>query len=205
MTDVSRMLVLVSFASAVAITTAVAPAQTASPSPSPSPSAPSDPCGSILSIVTRPTVATAVCAVRPHHALLESGYTNSVTTGLGGGNAASYPQALIHVGTGDRRLEYELTPPSIVNANTGGAVTRGATDAGAGTAHGEPQPLHIEVHDGRRVEGQELAQQEPADDALRAGLGIEIACNHAAKLRFGHAKPRLRGREARSALQPERL
>src|SRR5215472_3278011 len=68
------------------------PAPSASPSPAASatPSAPSDPCGSILSIVNRPSFGTGVCTVRTGHADIENGYTNLVTTGPGGGNTATY-------------------------------------------------------------------------------------------------------------------
>ena len=78
------------------------PAVSASPSPSPSPSAPSDPCGSILSIVNRPTVTTGVCTVRPGSFDVETGYTNTTATGPGGGSAVIFPQALVRAMDGDR-------------------------------------------------------------------------------------------------------
>ncbi|HEX3370432.1 MAG TPA: hypothetical protein VHS56_12700, partial [Candidatus Cybelea sp.] len=55
-----------------------------SPAPSPTPSGPSDPCGSLLSIVNRPSVTTGVCTVRTGHFDVENGYTNTTTTGPGG-------------------------------------------------------------------------------------------------------------------------
>jgi hypothetical protein len=110
-------------------------AQTApspSPSPSASPAAVSDPCGSIISIVTRPTVTTSVCTVRPRKALIETGYTNTTVTGAAGGTSVSYPQALIRIGSGDPRLEYDLIPPSANVSSIGGTVARGASDLGFG-------------------------------------------------------------------------
>ena len=103
-----------------------------SPSPSPSPSGPADPCTSILAIVTRPTVTTSVCTVRPRKALIETGYTNTVTTGQGSGITASYPQALLRFGSGYKNFEYEFTPPSVNATNFNSSIVRGATDMGAG-------------------------------------------------------------------------
>jgi hypothetical protein len=91
-----------------------APAALAAPSPSPpvtspspAPNAPSDPCGSILSIVNRPTVSTGVCTVRPGHVVLENGYTNTTTTGAGGGgSSALYPQSVLRAGSFDPHLDF---------------------------------------------------------------------------------------------------
>jgi hypothetical protein len=103
-------------------------------SPSPSPSPPSDPCGSILSLVTRPTVVTtSVCTVRPGHVLLENGYTNAVATGPAGGNTAAYPQSYLRVGTFDPHFEVEFTPPSVEKSSVGAPpVITGSTDIGLG-------------------------------------------------------------------------
>jgi hypothetical protein len=101
------------------------------PSPSPTPSAPSDPCGSILSIVTRPTVTTSTCPVRYGHALLETGYSNTVTTGPGGGVTASYPQAFARIGIG-HGLEFSFTPPSYERTSVGNAFASGWSDVNFG-------------------------------------------------------------------------
>jgi hypothetical protein len=105
-------------------------------SPSPAPSAPAtplpDPCGSILSIVTRPTVATSVCTVRNGQLLLENGYANTVTTGLGGGVAATYPQSLLHVPTANPHFELDLTPPSFNRSSVGGTILTGWSDVSVG-------------------------------------------------------------------------
>lgn len=98
--------------------------------PTPSPSAAPYPCTSILAIVTRPTVTTSVCTVPAREMLIESGYTNTVTTGAGPGNTASYPQLFVRVGSGDERFEYEFTPPTVNVTNFGGVVSRGGTDMG---------------------------------------------------------------------------
>jgi hypothetical protein len=93
------------------LVTLIGTAASPAPSPSPTPSAPSDPCGSILSIVTRPTVTTSVCTVRPHDVLIESGYTNTQTAGARGGTTVAYPHAYLRFGTSDPRLEFDVTPP----------------------------------------------------------------------------------------------
>ena len=113
-------------------------ASTAPPSPAPSPSAtarpsvPPDPCGSILSEVTRPTVATSACTLRPHHAIIEDGWSNTVTTGPNGGATTSFAQTFIHFGSWDPHLEFTLTPPSWNHSVSGGAVADGASDMAFG-------------------------------------------------------------------------
>jgi hypothetical protein len=115
-----------------------APAQPAAPaSPAPSPSAspsagPADPCTSLLAVVTRPTVTTSVCAVKNGAWLVESGYTNTVTTGGGGGVTASYPQTLIRAGTFVRNVELEVIPPNFLRSSVGGSVASGVADTSFG-------------------------------------------------------------------------
>ena len=81
-------------------------------------------------IVGRPTVTSAVCTVRPNHVELETGYTNT-TFSAGGGNAVTYPQAVIRVGTSVPALELQIGPPGASRTSAGG-IASGATDAGAG-------------------------------------------------------------------------
>ena len=103
-------------------------AQTTSPSPSPTPT---DPCGSILSLVTRPTVTDSVCTVRPDHVLIENGYTNTVTTGAGGGVTINYPQSLVRIGVG-YHMEVDITPPSFERSSLGGTLASGSSDMNFG-------------------------------------------------------------------------
>jgi hypothetical protein len=107
----------------------------ASPSPSasrvPASSAPSDPCGSIISIVTRPTITTSTCNVRPGHALLENGYANTVSTGSGGGITASFPQEFLRIGV-TQHVEIAITPPSFERTSAGGPLVSGFTDTNVG-------------------------------------------------------------------------
>ncbi|HET6276519.1 MAG TPA: hypothetical protein VFE16_11380 [Candidatus Cybelea sp.] len=113
---------------AVTATAALAVGQTA-PNPSPSPSAtPSDPCGSLLSIVNRPTVTTGVCTVRTGHVDLENGYTNTTTAGTGGGSSALYPQSVIRIGTFDPHLDFEFGFPSAETSSVGEPRSIGSTD-----------------------------------------------------------------------------
>jgi opacity protein-like surface antigen len=104
----------------------------ASPAPSASPTPVPDPCGSLSSIVTRPTFTTSVCTVQPHGILLESGYANTVTTGNGPSNAASYPQAFLRIGTGDPHLEWNVSPYTFDRTNASGVVSSGYGDVFAG-------------------------------------------------------------------------
>jgi len=97
-------------------------------SPAPTPSAPSDPCGSLLSIVNRPTVSTGVCTVRTGHVELENGYTNTTTAGSGGGSSALYPQSLLRIGTFDPHLDFEFGFPSAETSSVGQARITGSTD-----------------------------------------------------------------------------
>lgn len=104
------------------------PPPAASPAPSPAAPPPSDPCGSLLSIVNRPTVSTGVCTVRTGHVLLENGYTNTTTTGGSGGSSALYPQSLLRVGTFDPHLDFEFGFPSAETSSVGQARITGSTD-----------------------------------------------------------------------------
>jgi hypothetical protein len=111
------------------------PAASASPVPSPSAAAasgPSDPCTTLLAVVTRPTVTTAVCAVKRGHWLVESGYENVATTGDGGGVTAGYPQTLIRVGSFVPNVEIDVVPPSFQRSSIGGSVASGASDTSFG-------------------------------------------------------------------------
>lgn len=110
-----------------------------SPRTSPSPAAAAtpipDPCGSIISLVTRPTVATSACTLRPHHVIAENGWSNTITTGPGGGATTSYAQTFIHWGTWDPHLEFTLTPPSWNRSTVGGALVDGTSDVNVGAKY----------------------------------------------------------------------
>ncbi|MBV9263227.1 MAG: hypothetical protein JO324_02825, partial [Candidatus Eremiobacteraeota bacterium] len=123
---------LASLAALVLCLAANAPAPGASPAPSPSPTPPSDPCGSILSIVNRPTVSTGVCTVRTGHFDVETGYTNTVTTGAGGGSNANYPQALLRFGTANPHVDLEIGAPSYETSSVGTPLTSGSSDLNLG-------------------------------------------------------------------------
>lgn len=116
---------------------APAPSSSASPSvsPSPAPSAPSDPCGSILSIVNRPTVTTGVCTVRTGHFDLENGYTNTTTSGSPGGSNAIYPQSLLRIGTADPHLDFEFGFPSYETSSVGQPTITGSSDVSLATKY----------------------------------------------------------------------
>jgi hypothetical protein len=138
MTLRSKILTAAACLCAAAALGATAPAQTspaATVSPSPSPSAPSDPCGSILSIVNRPTFGTGVCTVRTGHFDIENGYTNTVTTGPGGGSSVTYPQSLIRIGTVDPHLDFELGTPTFTLARSSGTLTSGWGDLSLGAKY----------------------------------------------------------------------
>src|SRR5579884_193398 len=122
-------------AAALLLCRATASAQ-GTPSPSPSPQAtPSDPCGSILSIVNRPTIGTGVCTVRSGRFDIESGWLNSTVTGMGAGNVSTYGATLLRFGTSDPHLDLEITPPLYNTSSLGNAVTSGWSDAAIGAKY----------------------------------------------------------------------
>jgi len=104
----------------------------AAPSPSPTPS---DPCGSISSLVDRPTVTTSPCTVRPGNVLLEDGWTNTITTGPGGGATTSYPQSFLRAGTANPHLEITFGLPSFDRSSVGGTPTAGWSDSSFGAKY----------------------------------------------------------------------
>jgi hypothetical protein len=104
-------------------------------SSSPSPAPPGDPCGSILSIVNRPTVSTGVCTVRTGHFDLENGYTNTTTSGAGGGSNANYPQSLLRIGTADPHLDFEFGLPSRETSSVGQPTVTGTSDVSLATKY----------------------------------------------------------------------
>jgi hypothetical protein len=135
----ARLFRLAAFAAAFALCGAVAAAQTpppavVQPSPSPTPGL-SDPCGSILSIVNRPTVTTGTCTVRTGNFDLEGGYTNTTTTGLGGGSGVNYPQSLIRIGTADPHFDLEFGPPNFQTSTAGGPRVTGSSDVNMGAKY----------------------------------------------------------------------
>ncbi|MBV9271501.1 MAG: hypothetical protein JO165_10420 [Candidatus Eremiobacteraeota bacterium] len=123
---------LASLAALVLCLAANSPSTGASPAPSPSPTPVSDPCGSILSIVNRPTVSTGVCTVRSGHFDVETGYTNTVTSGPGGGSNANYPQALLRFGTANPHVDLEIGAPSYETTSVGTPLTSGWSDLNLG-------------------------------------------------------------------------
>jgi hypothetical protein len=114
---------------AASLLIAVSPTAAASPTPPP------DPCGAIMSVVSRPTVTNAVCTVRPGQALLENGWSNTITTGTGDGNTASYPQSLLKLGTINPHLDLEIGLPNITRTTVGGAYVAGVTDVNFGAKY----------------------------------------------------------------------
>ena len=105
-----------------------APPTSPTPAASATPRAAGDPCGSLLSIVNRPAVSTGVCTVRTGRFAIETGYTNTTTTGSGGGSSAEYPQALLRIGTADPHLDFEFGPPSYATSSVGGPIVTGSRD-----------------------------------------------------------------------------
>jgi hypothetical protein len=123
------------FASTGIVLAQTSPPPTPTTTPSPAPSPPSDPCGSILSIVNRPTVTTGVCTVRTGHFDVETGYTNTTTTGPGGGSGANYPQGLIRIGTANPHFDLELGPPSYETTSAGTPTVGGTSDTSLGAKY----------------------------------------------------------------------
>ena len=133
-------LVFAAYGAACAAETAnsQAPASPAPSSPAPSPartapSGPSDPCTkAMLALVNRPTVATGSCVYKKGQYDVETGYTNTVTSGTGAAVTVNYPQTFIRVGTDLRNVELEVTPPSWERTSIPGGTASGASDAAYG-------------------------------------------------------------------------
>ncbi|MGA8326540.1 MAG: hypothetical protein WB757_10710 [Candidatus Cybelea sp.] len=73
--------------------------------------------------------------MRPGHVLLENGYTNTTTTGAGGGSSALYPQSVLRVGTFDPHLDFEFGFPSAETSSAGQPKVSGSTDISMATKY----------------------------------------------------------------------
>ena len=104
------------------------PAPSANPSAAPSDS--SDPCLQLSNLVSRPSFSTAACVVKPSALLLQMGYTNLTTSGMGASRMVTYPQENLSVGVA-KALEFDLNPPSIARV-AGSASATGVTDGSIG-------------------------------------------------------------------------
>ncbi len=78
---------------------------------------------------------TGVCTVRTGHFDVENGYTNTTTTGPGGGSSANYPQSLIRIGTADPHFDFELGPPSYETSSVGTPPIGGSSDVSLGAKY----------------------------------------------------------------------
>jgi hypothetical protein len=118
-------------AAPLVVSAQTAPAASPSPAAAPSPAAGvTDPCTSLSTLVSRPTVTTSACAVKYGDLLIESGYTNATTSGTGANSLVTYPQANLRVGLG-KNLEFDFNPESIARySGTPRAV--GTTDSSIG-------------------------------------------------------------------------
>jgi hypothetical protein len=89
------------------------------------------PCTNINAFATRPSVSTSACAVQPGQIAVETGYSETTTTGAGANSSANYPQMFIHTGIGPR-IEFGLTLPSDQITNNGITRITGMSDLGFG-------------------------------------------------------------------------
>lgn len=80
-------------------------------------------------------MSTGVCTVRTGHFDLENGYTNTTTTGPGGGSSAIYPQSLLRIGTADPHLDFEFGFPNAVTTSVGTPRTTGTSDVSLATKY----------------------------------------------------------------------
>ena len=104
------------FAASIVAAPLFAPAQTPpatapSPAASAAPAAPTDPCASLSTLVSRPTFSTAACSIKASDLLIEAGYTNLSSGGNAGSSLVTFPQANLRVGAG-HNVEFDLGPPS---------------------------------------------------------------------------------------------
>ncbi len=66
---------------------------------------------------------------------MENGYTNTTTSGPGGGSTILYPQSLLRIGTADPHWDFEFTFPSGEQTSIGGTRVSGTSDAGLATKY----------------------------------------------------------------------
>jgi len=117
----------------VAVAAPAIPTDGAKAAPAPvAPSGPTDPCTSLLALVNRPAVTSTPCSVKRGDLLVETGYTNTTSSGAATGNLAVYPQGYIRVGA-LRNLELDIAPTSIARIS---GTTAQLTDSQIG-AHYE--------------------------------------------------------------------
>jgi hypothetical protein len=76
-----------------------------------------------------------VCTVRTGHFDLENGYTNTTTSGPGGGSSADCPQSLLRLGTFDPHLDFEFGFPSAETSSVGQPTVAGSTDISMATKY----------------------------------------------------------------------
>jgi hypothetical protein len=85
--------------------------------------------------VNRPTVTTGICTVRTGHFVLENGYTNTTTSGPGGGSSTIYPQSVLRIGTADSHLDFEFGFPSAETSSLGQHAITGTSDVSLATKY----------------------------------------------------------------------
>ncbi len=93
-------------------------------------------CDNISNLTARGTITYPSCVVPSNHTLLQAGYSNQSISGVG--HNASYPNALIRVGTSVHNLELDFSPPTEVRSVTAAGRSNGITDVGAGLTYQLP-------------------------------------------------------------------
>ncbi len=73
--------------------------------------------------------------MRTGHFDVETGYTNTTTSGMGGGSGAIYPQPLVRVGTANPHFDLELGLPSAATSSVGEPTVFGTSDVSVGAKY----------------------------------------------------------------------
>jgi hypothetical protein len=86
----------------------------------------------MLATLNRPTIGFSACAVKPHESVWELGY-NAVRQ-ADGTRSGVYPQGFIRFGAAPG-LELDAIGPNYITQNSGGMITAGFADSGAGAKY----------------------------------------------------------------------
>jgi hypothetical protein len=93
-------------------------------------------CDHITNLSSRGTTTYSACVVPSNHTLIEAGYNNLSVKG--GGHVATYPNAIIRIGTSVQNLELDVVPPTFARVTPSIGQRTGVTDVGAGLTYQLP-------------------------------------------------------------------
>jgi hypothetical protein len=129
-------------------------------------------CGDITNLSSRGTVTYSSCVVKSSQTLIQAGYNNLSVKGVG--HVATYPNALIRVGTPIQNLEFDFVPPTVARVTPAAGQRTGVTDMGAGLTYQLPTffaPIRATVN------GMVYAPTADPGFGSRTGSNSEVGLN----------------------------